>query len=54
MNANDIYKAIGIPEDVIYSKILPVHMEARRNLNRYFYKLSISSYELYKSMKKLK
>lgn len=52
--ATDIYKAIGIPEDIIYNKVLPVHMSARRDLNRYFYKHSISARGLYESLLDLK
>lgn len=52
--ATDLYKALGIPEDVIYNQVLPVHMAVRRDLNRYFYKYAISARTLYESLKNLK
>lgn len=45
---------LGIPEEIIYKKFIPVHMEARHDLNCYFYKGSNSKHKLYESLVQLK
>lgn len=45
---------LGIPEEIIYKKFIPVHMEARHDLNCYFYKGSNSKRKLYESLIQLK
>lgn len=55
-SAKDLYEAIGIPENLIYSKVLPVHTEVSNKLNRYFGEKFhlITKYSLYLTVKKLK
>lgn len=53
-DGNDLYEAIGIPQDIIYSKILPVNTDAVNKLNAYFVKRSCTKLALYTSIKKLK
>lgn len=53
-DGNDLYEAIGIPQDIIYSKILPVNTDAVNKLNAYFVKRSCTKQDLYTSIKKLK
>lgn len=53
-SAKDLYEAIGISENLIYSKVLPIHTEASTKLNQYFGRyLFATKLDLYLTMKKL-
>lgn len=49
-----MYKALGIPDDKIYTYVLPIHMAARNALVDYFKRQSTSKNHLYNCIVNLK